>query len=547
MQNIHGLNESSRAARPRTAPSTFRQGGRAAVSDDGAASTPAPGNGTKRGQESWPKIPRVCVCGPNLYHLPLAARAVTEVCPELAPRIPADAPRPGGLAAAVPELSALRLLTSSHHGCRLGQPFGGSGQPVVDLDHTLAQHPLLLFNEGVFPFSERLFRHFDHVIFLYRDLCDLFAANTLTYFHLLDRDAGREKRDSFLRAHADTAAQFWNFQTQGFLHLKQRLPVHIMDFDALVADRTGELRRLAAFLGRPAPAGPSQAGLLDNTMLPREFPEPGLGERILPSDVRTKLKRACDSGAKAPSPDFSLPWEFRNTLNILQGRPCAEHVVVHIPARSGSTRLPGKNVADLGGKPLMAWTILLARRVPGVHRVIVNTDDPEYAAIARAYGAETPFLRPKDISGADANLGDATGYLANYLLHQEQYDIAKLVTLYPTSPFRTVAEVARLIGLLDRYPLVQSCIPSRPDWSTLYLDGANQPLSAALLTHPARRYTFKYTGSFSGRSFVTEGQGLLLAPHRTPVECVDIDVQEDLDLARLILSSGLHDFGEKLC
>ncbi|MEW5772152.1 MAG: hypothetical protein AB1916_01390 [Thermodesulfobacteriota bacterium] len=358
---------------------------------------------------------RVCVCGFSMYHIPLAARAVAEICPELAPRLSADLPEPQGLANAFPEIPALRLLATSGQGCRLIQPFGGPEQPVEDLERTLAEHPLLLFYDAVQSFTPAVLERFDRVIYLHRGVCDLYAADTLARFHLLGKDAQRGERDHFLRANAVKAAQFWNFQTLGFRCLAQRLPVHFLDFDALAADRARVLSGLATFLGRPAPAPSSVARLLDRTGLPPEFAKPGLGELILPRDVRDTLVRYCGDGTDSPGMETALSWDQRNSLHFLSGRSRTDHVVVHIPARSGSTRLPGKNIADLGGKPLMAWTILLARRVPGVHRVIVNTDDPEYAAIAREYGAETPFLRPKNISGEMAAISDATEYLAHYL------------------------------------------------------------------------------------------------------------------------------------
>lgn len=509
--------------------------------------TRCPMSGAEQRKKTSSAILRVCVCGLSLYHLPLAVRAVTEICPELTPCAPGESSCPEGPAAVYPEISALRILATNHYGCHLVTPFGGQGQPVEDLDQVLAEHPLLLFYDAVFPFTSTVLGGFDRVIFLNRDLADMFAANALAHFHLRDKAAGQAQLDDYFRANVDKASNFWSFQTQGFITLKQRLPVYFLDFDLLVSDRDREFHRLAAFLGHPAPAAPSRASLLDNTRLPLNFTEPGLGERILPADVLTTLKRACPGPTKTPASDFPLPWEFRNTLHVVGGRSHPDHVVVHIPARSGSTRLIDKNIVDLCGKPLMAWTILMARRIPGVDRVIVNTDDAHYAALAREYGAETPFLRPKQISGTEASLGDATDFLANYLVNVEGYDIAKLVTLSPASPFRTLAEMTRLLGILDCYPLVQTCLPASPDWSALYIEGLGHPLSEALHAPLTGRYPFKSTGAFTGRSFVASGQGLFLAPHRSPVELVDIDVQEDLDLACLILSAGLHDFGVDLC
>ena len=73
-----------------------------------------------------------------------------------------------------------------------------------------------------------------------------------------------------------------------------------------------------------------------------------------------------------------------------------------IPARRGSKGVPDKNIRPVAGKPLLAWSIEQARTSPLVSRVVVSTDSAAYADIAREYGAETPFLRPEEISGDEA-------------------------------------------------------------------------------------------------------------------------------------------------
>ena len=72
--------------------------------------------------------------------------------------------------------------------------------------------------------------------------------------------------------------------------------------------------------------------------------------------------------------------------------------IAFIFARGGSKGLPGKNIRPLGGKPLIAWAIEQARAVPRIRRVVVSTDDPAIAEVARAFGAEVPFLRPAELA-----------------------------------------------------------------------------------------------------------------------------------------------------
>ena len=75
-----------------------------------------------------------------------------------------------------------------------------------------------------------------------------------------------------------------------------------------------------------------------------------------------------------------------------------KEVYAIIPARSGSKGVPNKNIMNLGGYPLIAYSIAVAKKCSTIDRVIVSTDSEEYASIALKYGAEVPFLRPSDIS-----------------------------------------------------------------------------------------------------------------------------------------------------
>ena len=77
-------------------------------------------------------------------------------------------------------------------------------------------------------------------------------------------------------------------------------------------------------------------------------------------------------------------------------------LLIIIPARGGSKRLPGKNTMKLAGKPLISWTIELAQKLPYEKNIIVSTDSEEIAKVAREAGAETPFIRPDFLSTSEA-------------------------------------------------------------------------------------------------------------------------------------------------
>ncbi len=113
-----------------------------------------------------------------------------------------------------------------------------------------------------------------------------------------------------------------------------------------------------------------------------------------------------------------------------------------IPARSGSKRIPRKNIKELNGHPLIAYTIHSARESGVFDRIIVSTDSEEFASVAKAYGAEVPTLRPPEISGSSSPDIEWVVHMLTFLSeHGEQYDCFSI--LRPTSPLRTPITIRR--------------------------------------------------------------------------------------------------------
>ena len=119
-----------------------------------------------------------------------------------------------------------------------------------------------------------------------------------------------------------------------------------------------------------------------------------------------------------------------------------------IPARGGSKTVPRKNIRLLFGKPLIAWTIETALMAPSLDRVIVSTDDPEIAEVARAHGAEVPFMRPAEL--ADDAVPDLPVFEHAYGWFRDwENDLPDLmVWLRPTAPLRTVTDIEAVSKLL---------------------------------------------------------------------------------------------------
>lgn len=133
----------------------------------------------------------------------------------------------------------------------------------------------------------------------------------------------------------------------------------------------------------------------------------------------------------------------------------APSCVAFIPARSGSKRVTDKNVRQLAGHPLMAYTIRSAVDSGAFDAVVVATDSEHYAAIARHYGAEVPFLRPAAISG-DTSPDIAWVIYALDTLRTAGREFDAFSILRPTSPFRKPATIRRAWGQFQAEPGVDS-------------------------------------------------------------------------------------------
>lgn len=108
--------------------------------------------------------------------------------------------------------------------------------------------------------------------------------------------------------------------------------------------------------------------------------------------------------------------------------------VAVITARGGSKRIPGKNIRLFFGKPMLAWPLLAARKAGIFDRIIVSTDSPEIASVAKEWGAEVPFMRPPEL--ADDHTPTAPVLLhALESLAQEGEEIEYACCIYPTAPF----------------------------------------------------------------------------------------------------------------
>lgn len=125
-----------------------------------------------------------------------------------------------------------------------------------------------------------------------------------------------------------------------------------------------------------------------------------------------------------------------------------KRVIAVIPARGGSKSVPGKNLRPLAGKPLLAWSIEVAKRVSEIDRILVSTDDPQIGSIGRLHGAEV-YSRPAHLATDDALVIDALKDLIE-TLKAERETPEWIILLEPTCPLRTADDVRECLMLLDR-------------------------------------------------------------------------------------------------
>lgn len=116
-------------------------------------------------------------------------------------------------------------------------------------------------------------------------------------------------------------------------------------------------------------------------------------------------------------------------------------ILAYIPARGGSKRIKNKNIRNFLSRPLISYTIEQAKACSLINRVIVDTDSPEIAAVAKRYGAEAPYLRPARLASDKAQVVFSLLYLLDKLKKSENYVPDYIILLQTTSPLREMSDI----------------------------------------------------------------------------------------------------------
>ena len=165
-------------------------------------------------------------------------------------------------------------------------------------------------------------------------------------------------------------------------------------------------------------------------------------------------------------------------------------VLALIPARSGSKSIPQKNIRSFAGAPLIAYSIAAGLKAETVTRVVVSTDDEQIAALARNYGAETPFLRPEELAQDETPDLPVFQHALDWLADSESYQPDIVVQLRPTSPFRRITHINEAVYRLIEHPEADAvrtvCIPFQNPYKMWRINsfGLMQPLIETDLREP---------------------------------------------------------------
>jgi len=218
-------------------------------------------------------------------------------------------------------------------------------------------------------------------------------------------------------------------------------------------------------------------------------------------------------------------------------------ILAVIPARSGSKRLPNKNIKMLGDKPLIAWTIEVAKNIAGLD-VIVSTDSVEIALIAEEYGATVPWLRPRELATDTSTATDVCIHALDW--YEKKRICSAVMLLQPTSPFRTRETIIKgILGLYNGSVIGVSKCSEIPYWAFTKSGDILSPLFPGGLQRRSQDLpdTYRVNGSFylirsnllrKYRSII--GRRLVSLVTEYP-ENLDIDTEEDFNDAERELRS----------
>lgn len=229
-------------------------------------------------------------------------------------------------------------------------------------------------------------------------------------------------------------------------------------------------------------------------------------------------------------------------------------ILALIAARGGSKRVPGKNIRDLGGKPLIVWSIDVAKDFPTICDILVSTDDAAIAKISLEAGAFVPWLRPEGLATDAASSSDVALHALDWY-EAEKGAVDGVLLLQPTSPLRTRETVRKGIELFrihnQQSVLGVSRVHAHPMWTFkmkgeflvpfIKEDGLktrSQDLTPAYVVNGSF-YLASPAQLRTSRSFISEKTIPLII--ESMQEALDIDTEWDFFIAETVTKNA-HEF-----
>lgn len=121
-----------------------------------------------------------------------------------------------------------------------------------------------------------------------------------------------------------------------------------------------------------------------------------------------------------------------------------------ITARGGSKRLPGKNIKEFHGKPLLAWSVEVGQQAGVFDEFILSTDDAEIAEVGKRAGIEVPFMRPAELASDTSSSYDAVIHAVSWMKENKNYEPDWIVLLEPTAPGRQEEHIRDVVAVAEK-------------------------------------------------------------------------------------------------
>lgn len=227
-----------------------------------------------------------------------------------------------------------------------------------------------------------------------------------------------------------------------------------------------------------------------------------------------------------------------------------KRVLCVIPARAGSKGVPGKNTRLLAGRPLVAYTFDCARECVSLDRVIVSTDSPDVADLARAAGIDVPFMRPAELATDQSGTIDVLLHTMRFVEQQEGAPYDLVLLLHATCPFRLPEDVDACLGLVAEDGAESAFTVSRshgnPYFNMVEVDSSGVRLSKSgdfacrqdapdVYDINGAAYAWTWDALERARAVILPGSRVHVMPRE---RSVDIDDELDFRIAECLMAGG---------